>query len=78
MQASPLGDRPAELATMLLAEQLHEIVVRNAERTNLSRYPVELRVVVDRQAASFSAWYELFPARYSFRASSSWSTIPVT
>jgi starch synthase (maltosyl-transferring) len=64
-QASALNDQPAELATLLLGEELYEIVGRCAERTNLSRYPIEFRVIVDRQAASFSAWYELFPRSQS-------------
>ncbi len=65
LQAAALADRPAELAALLLGEELHEVVVRCAERTNLSRYPIELRVIVDRQAACFSAWYELFPRSQS-------------
>jgi starch synthase (maltosyl-transferring) len=63
--ASSLHDRPDELAALFLAEELHETVVRCAERTHLSRYPIELRVIVDRQAALFSAWYELFPRSQS-------------
>jgi starch synthase (maltosyl-transferring) len=64
-QASALDDRPEDLAALLLGEELHETVLRCAERTNLSRYPLELRVIVDRQAAAFSAWYELFPRSQS-------------
>src|SRR3546814_17091364 len=30
-------------------------------RTNLSRHPVTHEVVVDRTAARFAAWYEMFP-----------------
>jgi starch synthase (maltosyl-transferring) len=60
-----LRERPDDLAELLLAEELHIAVVRCAERTNASRYPRELRVVVDRQAALYSAWYELMPRSQS-------------
>ena len=33
-------------------------------RRDVSRYPRELKLVVDRTAARFSAWYELFPRSY--------------
>ncbi|MGH6928004.1 MAG: maltotransferase domain-containing protein, partial [Dongiaceae bacterium] len=64
-QTAAIRDQPHELTALLLGEELHEAVVRCAERTNLSRYPIELRVTVDRQAALFSAWYELFPRSQS-------------
>ena len=35
------------------------------QRTNLSRYPGNVPVWVDRTAAGFSAWYELFPRSQS-------------
>jgi starch synthase (maltosyl-transferring) len=63
--AGTLRERPDDLAELLLAEELHIAVVRCAERTNASRYPRELRVVVDRQAALYSAWYELMPRSQS-------------
>ncbi len=63
--ADTLRDRPDELAELLLAEELHLAVVRCAERTNASRYPRELEVIVDRQAALYSAWYELMPRSQS-------------
>ena len=34
-------------------------------RTNLTRYPRELELVVDRKRAAFSAWYEIFPRSMS-------------
>lgn len=34
-------------------------------RTNLSRYPVDVPVWVDRPRAAFSAWYEIFPRSQS-------------
>jgi starch synthase (maltosyl-transferring) len=36
-----------------------------APRSDLSRYPLELEVRVDRAAARFSSWYELFPRSQS-------------
>ena len=41
------------------------LVRRNAERANLSRYPVTIPVIADRLAARFSAWYEIFPRSQS-------------
>ncbi|MFD0938934.1 maltotransferase domain-containing protein [Methylobacterium trifolii] len=41
------------------------LVRANAERVNLSRYPVVLPVIADRLAARFSAWYEIFPRSQS-------------
>ena len=63
--AGALRERPDDLAELLLAEELHIAVVRCAERTNASCYPHELRVIVDRQAALYSAWYELMPRSQS-------------
>lgn len=63
--ADRLKDRPEDLADLLLADEVHAVVVRCAERTNLSRYPAELRVIADRQAALYSAWYELMPRSQS-------------
>jgi starch synthase (maltosyl-transferring) len=54
------GDEAA-LAAILLGESVGELMRRAAPRTNLSRYEKELEVVVDRTAARFSTWYELFP-----------------
>ena len=65
VHAETLRDRPEELTDLLLAEELHIAVARCAERTNLSRYPRELAVTVDRQAALYSAWYELMPRSQS-------------
>src|SRR5262249_51454879 len=59
--AETLRTRPDELANLLLAEEVHIAVVRCAERTNVSRHAHELRIIVDRQAALYSAWYELMP-----------------
>jgi starch synthase (maltosyl-transferring) len=65
--AGTLRDKQEELADLLLAEELHIAVVRCAERTNVSRYARELRLIVDRQAALYSAWYEVTPRSQSGR-----------
>jgi starch synthase (maltosyl-transferring) len=63
--AETLRERPEELTDLLLADEVHMAVVRCADRTNVSRYPRELRVIVDRQAALYAAWYELMPRSQS-------------
>jgi starch synthase (maltosyl-transferring) len=50
-----------ERETILLSEAMQQMMRRHAERTGLVRFPRELSVVADRQAALYSAWYELFP-----------------
>ncbi|HET6725075.1 MAG TPA: maltotransferase domain-containing protein, partial [Gammaproteobacteria bacterium] len=45
---------------ILLSERLANLMHRAAPRTHLSRYRNDLEVVVDRTAARFGAWYELF------------------
>ncbi len=54
-----------EKLSMLTAEPVIDLMKRAGVRTNLSRYPRVLKVFVDRQAAEFSAWYELFPRSQS-------------
>ncbi|HEX2555978.1 MAG TPA: maltotransferase domain-containing protein [Microvirga sp.] len=41
------------------------LLARHAERINLTRYEPVLEVIVDRLAARFSAWYEIFPRSQS-------------
>ncbi|HEX2257803.1 MAG TPA: maltotransferase domain-containing protein, partial [Afifellaceae bacterium] len=57
----PEGDRLA----LLMEREVAELMRRAAPRTNLSRYPRELEVLADREAAAFSAWYELMPRSMS-------------
>ena len=52
-------------ARILLSEELALLMRRSAPRRICTRYPSELTVIVDRQAARFSAWYELFPRSQS-------------
>jgi len=52
------GDFAVVLA---LGEELAAVVDRYPDRRFASRYDKELSVVVDREKARFSTWYELFP-----------------
>src|SRR5207253_1468252 len=49
---------PVELA---LADETAGLVARYPDRGLATSYERELRVVVDRERARFSTWYELFP-----------------
>jgi starch synthase (maltosyl-transferring) len=51
----------AQLQALLLDDELLERMRHEGPRTNATRYRHELEVVVDRPAARFGAWYELFP-----------------
>ncbi|MCC6982124.1 MAG: DUF3416 domain-containing protein, partial [Bauldia sp.] len=51
---------PAQIDALLDPEAV-ATVAPYAEREQVSRYPVELPLIVDRLAARFSSWYELFP-----------------
>ena len=55
------GDDTAALSPLLDDMQLREIMARHGTRTNLTRYERTIQITVDREAARFSAWYELFP-----------------
>ncbi len=47
--------------TDVLSVELSLLMDKYQERTSPARYEKELEVVVDREKALFSAWYELFP-----------------
>jgi starch synthase (maltosyl-transferring) len=49
----------------LLSLDAKELMDRAGLRADLSRYPRELPLVVDRKRADFSAWYELMPRSMS-------------
>ncbi len=53
------------LLQVLLGERLRGLMRRAGIRTHASRYKSELEVLVDRPAAKFAAWYELFPRSQS-------------
>jgi starch synthase (maltosyl-transferring) len=50
-----------ERAAILLTEEMRRLMAKWGPREDRSRYERELSVIVDRPAASFSAWYEMFP-----------------
>ncbi len=54
-----------ERLAILLSRETSVVMRRAGIRTNLSRYPRELELVVDRKLAAFSAWYELMPRSMS-------------
>jgi starch synthase (maltosyl-transferring) len=56
--AEAVEDAKIQLA---LSDELLDIVSRYPDRQFTVTYPKELVVVVDRQKARFSAWYEMFP-----------------
>jgi len=59
-------DEGSEAQLDLLLDDAHiALIERHAERLNPTRYEPALTVVVDRLAARFSAWYELFPRSQS-------------
>ena len=55
------GDRYSEL----MSEKLLALMDQSAPRSNLSRHERLLTVSVDRPAAKFAAWYEMFPRSQS-------------
>ncbi|HXV24590.1 MAG TPA: maltotransferase domain-containing protein [Alphaproteobacteria bacterium] len=48
-------------ARLLLDEEIRKLMRRNPDRSHASRYRRELEAIVDRPAARFAAWYEIFP-----------------
>ncbi|WP_119419191.1 alpha-1,4-glucan--maltose-1-phosphate maltosyltransferase [Desertibaculum subflavum] len=48
-------------ASLLLQDATAALIARSGLRGDLSRYPRELQVYVDRPAARCAAWYEMFP-----------------
>ena len=50
-----------ERTTVLSSALLRAVMVRAPDRARAVRYERELEVVVDRPAARFAAWYEMFP-----------------
>ncbi len=51
---------PAQV-DLIVAEETQALMERGGPRHQVSRYDRELGLIVDRKAALFSAWYELFP-----------------
>lgn len=58
------ADRPADQAgriRLALSEESMRLMTRYSDRRFVTAYGKELEVVVDRERARFSTWYELFP-----------------
>lgn len=51
----------AEAIHNALFDELSELMARNPDKRSISRYNLELEIVVDPKLARFSTWYELFP-----------------
>jgi starch synthase (maltosyl-transferring) len=58
LRSSPAPD---ELAALCRDEELARLMHRWAPRRFATTYPRELAVIVDRERARFSSWYEMFP-----------------
>jgi starch synthase (maltosyl-transferring) len=52
---------PAELKRLGLSEETAALVSRHPDRRAASTYDKELAIVVDRERARYSTWYEMFP-----------------
>jgi starch synthase (maltosyl-transferring) len=61
MWAKRLRDNGPEAAGAALDEALAELMAAHPDRRSATAYGRELVVVVDRERAGFSSWYELFP-----------------
>src|SRR5262249_20359057 len=61
LAAAEAATESDERARLLLSEELQGLMPAAAGRDGLTRYPAELPILVERLAARFSAWYELFP-----------------
>lgn len=76
-EAAPLQDWANRLAANSGSAKLHwllgldpelsSLMDRHSGRSLATKYSKELEVVVDRERASFSAWYEMFPRSSSSR-----------
>jgi starch synthase (maltosyl-transferring) len=55
------GSSTARQSALLLSSTSRDVMARAAPREGIMRYPRELEIVVDRAAARFAAWYEMFP-----------------
>jgi starch synthase (maltosyl-transferring) len=64
-QLDAQGDDQGRLLQTMLGENVRALMQRAGIRTNASRYRNELEVFVDRPAAAFGAWYEMFPRSQS-------------
>jgi len=56
---TPEGMR--EAAELAISAELADVMDRWPDRSDVTRYRREMEVIVDRPAARFGAWYEIFP-----------------
>jgi starch synthase (maltosyl-transferring) len=59
---------PAEAAVVLATDEAKALIEACHDRPFLTRLPVPGRILVERRAAEFSSWYELFPRSITDRA----------
>ncbi|MCD6044656.1 MAG: putative Alpha amylase, catalytic domain family, partial [Burkholderiales bacterium] len=64
-ELATLQEDQGRLLQVMLGEDVRALMRRAGVRTNASRYKTELEVMVDRPAAKFAAWYEMFPRSQS-------------
>src|SRR5689334_5455748 len=55
----------AAAVKMASSPELKALMIRHADRRRATTYSRELAVIVDRERARFSAWYEMFPRSVS-------------
>lgn len=61
-QLKELGNsKPQEACELALSPELAALMEAHAEQARATIYEPELRVIVDRERARFSTWYEMFP-----------------
>jgi len=53
--------KPSEMISLALDDELFHLMARYPDREFATTYDKELTVVVDREKARFSTWYEMFP-----------------
>lgn len=70
LEDEAMGSRmdATELKTLALDEELTAVAQRHPDRRLETRFAADLPLVVDRERARFSAWYELFPRSAGKRA----------
>lgn len=57
----PTEQPSSNLLKLLLSDDLRSLLDKYPDRKHATTYTRELEVVVDRQKAAFSTWYEMFP-----------------
>jgi starch synthase (maltosyl-transferring) len=65
VKALRTGSNDSATADVALQDEIAELVKRYPDAALETRYDRELEIVVDRERARFSAWYELFPRSWS-------------